>query len=231
MNQLEKDYWPSIFKLRFIGYILLILAAIDVINILIPFRFTNPVWEFQMIGALVEHAPLPLIGSIFVFFGEKDYRNKIEIYILNFISWAALLAGCLFLFLLLLPLGINNTWRINNQNYVQITKQSAQPMSQIRQAKELLNKAKTNEELNQVFKSLNPQKNTPELKNPQEVKTQLLLQIGQLEKNVNNQVQATQGNTRKELIKNSVKWNLGALVCSFAFIWIWHATDWARLSW
>lgn len=227
MNQLEKDYWPSIFKLRFLGYILLILAAIDVINIFIPFRFTNPVWEFQTIGALVEHAPLPLIGSIFVFFGEKDYRNKIEIYVLNFISWAALLGGCLFF--LLLPLGINNTWRINNQNYMQIANQSSQQMLQIRQAKELLNKANTNEDLNQIFKSLNPQNNTPELKNPQEVKALLLSQIGQLEKKVNNQVQATQSRTYKELIKNSIKWNLGALICSFAFIWIWHATDWARL--
>ncbi|OUL29001.1 hypothetical protein BV378_06860 [Nostoc sp. RF31YmG] len=229
MNQLEKDYWPSIFTLRFLGYILLILAAIDVINILIPFRFTNPVWEFQIIGALVEHAPLPLIGSTFVFFGEKDYRNKIEVYILNFLSWAALLGGCLFF--LLLPLGINDTWRINNQNYVQITNQTAQQMTQILQAKALLNKAKSNEDLNRIFKSLNPQRNTPELKNPQEVKTQLLSQIGQLEKNINNQAQVTHSNTRKELIKNSVKWNLGALVCSFAFVWIWQATDWARLPW
>jgi hypothetical protein len=229
MNQLEKDYWPSIFKLRFVGYILLLLAFIDGVNILIPFRFTNPVWEFQMIGALVEHAPLPLIGSIFVFFGETDYRNKAEVYILNFISWGALLVGCLFL--LLLPLGINNTWRINNQNYVQSTNQSSQQLTQMRQAKELLSKARTNEDINQIFKSLNPQKNTPELKNPQEVKTQLISQIGQLEKNVNNQAQATQSHTRKELIKNSIKWNLGALICSFAFIWIWQATYWARLSW
>lgn len=229
MNQLEKDYWPSIFKLRFLGYILLILAAIDVINIFIPFRFTNPVWEFQMIGALVEHAPLPLIGSILVFFGERDYRNKIEIYLLNFISWGTLIGA--FLFFLLLPLGINNFWRINNQNYMQITNQSSQQMTQIQQVKQVLNKAKTNEEITQAFKSLNSPKNTPELKNPQEVKTQLLSQIGQLEKNINNQAQVTQSHTHKELIKNSVKWNLGALVCSFAFIWIWQVTDWARLPW
>jgi hypothetical protein len=227
MNQLEKDFWPSIFKLRLLGYILLILAAIDVINILIPLRFTNAVWEFQMLGALVEHAPLPMIGSIFVFFGERDYRSKIEVYLLNFISWGALLAACLFL--LLLPLGINNTWRINNQNYLQITNQSSQQITQIRQAKSVLDQAKTNEEINQVFKSLNPQKNTPEFKNPQQVRTQLLSQIGQLEQNINNQTQATQSRTYKELIKNSIKWNLGALICAFAFIWIWQTTYWARL--
>ncbi|MEH2379711.1 MAG: HpsJ family protein [Nostoc sp.] len=187
MNKLENDSWPSIFNLRFIGYILLILSFIDVVNIFIPFQFTNPVWEFQMIGALVEHAPLPLIGSMLVFFGEMNYRRQVEIYLLNFISWAALLAGILFL--LLLPLGINNTWRIDNQNRMQITNHSSQEMTQIQQIKNVLSKATTNQDINQIIKSLNPQENTPELKNPQEVKSQLLSQIWQLEKNTNNQAQ------------------------------------------
>ncbi|MBW4563317.1 MAG: HpsJ family protein [Mojavia pulchra JT2-VF2] len=229
MDQLEKDFWPAIFKLRFVGYILLVLAFIDVINILIPFYFTNPVWEFQMIGALVEHAPLPLIGLIFVVFGERDYRNKVEIYLLSLVSWGSLLAGVLFL--LLLPLGINNTWRIDNQNYLQIKNNSSQKITQIRQIKDILGKATTDQDINQIFKSLNQQKNAPEVKNPQEVKNQLLSQIGKLEKNINDEAQAAQNNTHKKLIRNSVKWNLGALICSFAFIWIWHVTDWARIPW
>ncbi|MEH2417164.1 HpsJ-like protein, cyanoexosortase A-associated [Nostoc sp.] len=228
MNKLGKDYWSSIFNLRFIGYILLILSFIDVVNIFIPFQFTNAVWEFQMIGALVEHAPLPLIGSILVFFGEINYRREVEIYLLNFISWAALLAGILFL--LLLPLGINNTFRIEHQNRVQITNHSSQQITQIQQIKKVLNKATTNQDINQIIKSLNPQENTPEFKNPQEVKSQLLLEIGQLEKNTNNQSQVVQNNTHKELIRNSIKWNLGALICSFAFISIWRVTQWARSS-
>jgi hypothetical protein len=226
MNQLEKDYWPSIFNLRFLGYILLLLAAIDVINILLPWHFTNAVWEFKMLGALVEHVPLPLIGLILVFFGERTYRDKREVYLLKFFSWGSLLAGLGFL--LLLPLCINNTWRINNQNVVQINNQFSQQIIQIRQVKEVLNKAKTNEDINQVFKSLNPQKNTPNLQDPQNVKNELLSQIGQLETKLNNQVQAAQNNAHTELIRNSVKWNLGGLICAFAFIWMWYATDWAR---
>ncbi len=226
MNKLEKDYRPSIFNLRFIGYILLILSFIDVVNIFLPFQFTNPFWEFQMVGALVEHAPLSLIGSMLVFFGEKSYRQKGEKYVLKFISWAALLAGILFL--LLLPLGINNTWRIDHQNVVQITNNSSQQITQIQQIKKVLSKATTNQDINQIIKSLNSQENTPQFKNPQEVKSQLLSQIWQLEKNTNNQAQIVQNNTHKELIRNSLKWNLGALICSFAFIWIWRVTDWAH---
>ena len=67
------------------------------------------------------------------------------------------------------------------------------------------------------------------LKNPQEVRSQILSQIELLEKNVNNQIQATQKNTRRKLIRNSVKWNLGALVCAVAFIWIWYSTKWCRI--
>jgi hypothetical protein len=226
MNNLDKDYWTSIFNLRIIGYILLILSFIDVVNIFIPFQFTNPVWEFQMIGALVEHAPLPLIGSIFVLFGNINNRREVEIYLLNFISWAALLAGILFL--LLLPLGIKDTLRIDNQNWVQIANHSSQQITQMQQIKKVLSKATTNQDIIQIIKSLNPQENTLELKNPQDVKSQLLSQMGQLEKNTNNQTQLVQNNTHKELIINSIKWNLGALICSFAFIWIWRITHWVR---
>jgi hypothetical protein len=227
MTESDKNYWRSSLKLRFVGYILLILSLIDFIDILIPFKFINPVWEFQTIGALVEHAPLSLIGLVFVFIGGRNNRHKLEGYFLQFFSWGSLLAGILLI--LLIPLGITNTWRINNENNVQINNQSSQQLAQVQQVKELLSKAKTNQDINQIFKSLNPNTNIPELKNPQEVKSQLLSQIEQLENNVNNQAKAAQNNNRQKLIRNSIKWNLGALVCAVAFIWIWYSTDWARL--
>ncbi|MBD2337627.1 hypothetical protein H6G64_11600 [Calothrix sp. FACHB-156] len=226
MNQFEDEYWNSIFNLRVVGYILLLLAAIDVVNIFLPWHFTNAVWEFQMLGALVEHAPLPLIALILVFFGERIYRDKREIYLLKILSWAALLAGIGFL--LLLPLGIHNTLRINNQNLIQINNQSSQQITQIRQAKSLLNQAKTPEDINKVLKTLNSQKNTPELQEPQKFKNELLLQMGQLETKITNQAKAAKNNTYDDLIRNSVKWNLGALICAFAFVWMWYATYWAR---
>jgi hypothetical protein len=226
MTESEKNYWRSSLKLRLVGYILLILSLIDFIDILIPFKFINPVWEFQTIDALVEHAPLSLIGLVFVFIGGRHNRHQLERYFLQFLSWGSLLAGILLI--LLIPLGITNTWRINNENNVQINNQSYQQLAQVQQVKELLNKAKTNEDINQIFKSLNPNTNIPDVKNPQQVRSQLLSQIEQLENNVNNQVKAAQNITRQKLIRNSIKWNLGALICAVAFIWIWYSTDWTR---
>ncbi len=38
-----------------LGYGLLAFALIDYIDILIPSHFTNPEWELQTLGRLVEH--------------------------------------------------------------------------------------------------------------------------------------------------------------------------------
>ncbi len=227
MNKPEKYHWGSDSTFRCGGYALLLLALIDFVNIFIPSHFTNPVWEFQTIGSLVDHAPVPLIGLIFVFVGEKNFREKIEIRLLKFLSWAALVVGILFI--LLLPLGINNTLRINQQNHIQIVHQSSQQLSQIQQIQEILNQAKTDQDLEKVFHSLNHQ-GKPDFKNPQDIKSQLLTQILQMEKNIHDQSEVAENKTRQELLRNSLKWNLGVLICGTAFILVWRTTIWARLS-
>ncbi|MDJ0796872.1 MAG: HpsJ family protein [Calothrix sp. MO_167.B12] len=228
MIQLDKYYSHSSNSVfRLVGYVLLTLAFVDFVNILLPFKFTNPVWEFQMIGALVEHAPVPLIGLMFVFVGERNNRNQAEIHFLKFLSWAALVVGILFL--LLLPLGLKNTWRIDSKNNQQIISQSAQKLSPIQELKKQLNNAQTNQEINTIFKSLNQQGNTPKLNNSQQIKSEVIAKITQIENKVTSQLKQVRSNTRRELLRKSIKWNVGAIICAFAFIWIWRATDWARL--
>ncbi len=227
MNKLEQYHWGSNSTVRCGGYALLLLAFIDFVNIFIPLHFTNPVWEFQTIGLLVDHAPVPLIGLIFVFVGGNNYREKIEIYLLKFLSWAALVVGILFI--LLLPLGINNTLRINQQNQIQVLKQSSQKLAEIQQIKEMLNQVKTEQDLEKIFHFLNHQ-DKPDFTNIQDVKGQLLTQILQMQKNINNQYKVAENQTRQELLRNAVKWNLGALICGVAFILVWSTTIWARLN-
>lgn len=57
-----------------IGYGLLLFFLFDIVDLFFPPRFMNPIWEFQTIGALIERVPLPLIGLVLVFYGEKNYR-------------------------------------------------------------------------------------------------------------------------------------------------------------
>ncbi|MEA5620208.1 HpsJ family protein [Cronbergia sp. UHCC 0137] len=229
MNNLEGNYWRSNFQFRFVGYILLILALLEVMNILIPLRFTNSNWELQTVGALVEVTPVPLLGMVLVFIGGSDNRNKkVEVLVLRVLSWCCLLMGVLFI--LLLPLGINSSWRIDKQNNAQIISNSSQQLEQAKRVKDLLGKVTTDEDISRIFKSLNPTANTPDLKNPQDVKKQILSQIERLETDVKNQSNAAKRSNRLKLIKSSVKWNLGSIICAFAFIWLWRTTRWARLK-
>lgn len=226
--QTQNSYRFSDSTFRCGGYALLALAMIDFINIFIPSHFTNPFWEFQTIGALVDHVPIPLIGLMLIFVGEMNYREKIEIFVLKFCSWLSLIIALLFI--LLVPLGISDTLRINEQNHIQIINQSSQQISQIEQLKEILNKAKTDQDIENVFHALNHQEKLPDFKNPQDIKSKLLAQVTKTDNNIKNQTEVTQNKTRRELIRNSVKWNLGAIIAGTAFIFVWRTTEWARLN-
>lgn len=222
MNQSE---WSSRSLFRWVGYGLLTLAVFDVINILIPPRLMNPTWEFQTIGALVERVPVPLLGLVLIFYEGANLRGKFEKTVLKVLSWASLVVGVLYL--LLIPLALGNTWRINGQNNAQVTAQSSQRLAQIQQIKSQLNNA-TPQELNNLLSRLSSQGRAPNIGNSGELKNQLASEIAQAEKTLKAQSETSKKSTRLALLKNSIKWNLGALVSGVLFIHIWYATRWAR---
>ncbi|MEC4814666.1 MAG: HpsJ family protein [Scytonema sp. PMC 1069.18] len=222
LQQFAFSQQGSMSIVRWVGYGLLALAFFDIIEMLIPPNFMNPAWEFQTIGALVERVPVPLIGFVLVFFGERYARTKLEIPILKFLSWLTLLFGVLFI--LLIPLGIVNTVRLNKQSVNQITTLSTQQISKAEQLEEQVNQA-TPEQISNLFKS---QGRSLEGKSPEEAKNQLLSQVSQAKAQIKTQAQTTQSQRDVNLIKNSAKWNLGALVAAALFISLWKATAWAR---
>ena len=185
----------------------------------------NPIWEFQTIGALIERVPLPLIGMVLVFYGEKTYRSKWELIILKLLSQAAILVGILFL--LLIPLCISDAIRINNFNNERIDAQITQQLSQIKQFEQQLNKA-TDQELANLFSRINSQNASPQIKNSQEMKSQLLTDSQTSQTKLKSQAEATRKDRGLGLLKNSVKWCVGALIAGDLFIRIWQATRWAR---
>jgi hypothetical protein len=208
--------------LRSLGYGLLLLAFFDIVEMFVPPNFMNPAWEFKTFGALVERVPVPLIGLVLVFFGEMNSRSKWEFPILKLLSWLTLLFSLLFF--LLIPLGVGNTLRLNNQSAAQISTLSKQQISQAEQAEKQLNEA-TPQQIDNFLKS---QGRSLDAKNPEELKTQVLSKVSQAKKEIKIQAEATQSFRGLSLIKSSVKWNLGALVASGLFISIWKGTRWAR---
>ena len=209
---------------RSLGYGLLLLALFDIVEMFVPPNFMNPAWEFQTFGALVERVPVPLIGLVLVFFGEMNSRTKWEFPILKLLSWLTLLFALLFF--LMIPLGVGNTLRLNNQSVAQISTQSKQQLSQAEQVEKQLNQA-TPQQIDNFLKS---QGRSLDGKNPEELKSQILSQVSKAKEQIQTQAEATQSLQGLSLIKSSVKWNLGALVAGSLFITLWKGTRWARTN-
>ena len=215
----------SLLVVRLLGYGLLLFALFDYIYIIIPPHFTNPVWEFQTIGALVEHAAVPMLGLMFVFYRHQGYMKKRERNFLGFLSWISLLMGLLYL--LMLPLGVSDTWRIYHHNNTQIAAQASQQHQQVQKFRGKLNQATTDEQLQKLLAPLAPQGRSLDT-NPQMLRDKFLAQFSQVEQLIQTKADRVQADQEQTLIKQSVRWNIGALVSGILFIWIWHLTYWTR---
>jgi len=196
---------------RLAGYTLLALFLLDLLAILIPLNFTNPVWEFQLSNQLVERAPVPILGLIFVLIGESQFR------IFKFLSWLSLLGGVLYL--LLVPLSISAIIRAEQQTSAQL----ATRLEQIQQLKEQINQAQTSADIAAILSRVNPQVTPPAIENPEAVKQQLLASLSQNERSLQAQAASRENNLWTQ-IKNTIKISLGALISSTFFLVIWQKT-------
>jgi predicted PurR-regulated permease PerM len=225
MNEIQGEQGFSIYRLRWVGYGLLILSLLDTISVLTPANFGNRLWELQTIGALVERIPVPLLAMALIFFGEGYDRRRLEEIFLKILSWVCLLLALTFI--LMLPLGIFGTISVNNQNSQQITTQANQQLAQLKQVEERL-KTGTPEDLKNLASELTRLGVQADTKNPQELKNQILSRITPAKERLQTQSAAVQSNQRLALFKNAVKWLLGALISAVLFFMLWRGTDWAR---
>jgi hypothetical protein len=213
VTKLNSNEWWFSPLFRLVGYGLLLLALFDIVDIFIPPLFSSPVWEFQMARNLVERVPVPLLGVLLVFSSETNFR------IFKFLSWACLVVGVLFL--LLLPLGLSTTWRLDQQQ-MEISSQINQRKAQVQQINDQLSKATTAEQIGQVLTRLNPQSPPPQINNPEELKSRLLAELAQAQGKLTAQSEENRANLQG-LIKAAIKSNLGALVSGIVFINIWRS--------
>jgi hypothetical protein len=225
LNELQEFAYKqaeSMNILRLLGYGLLLLALFDIIETFVPPEFMNPAWEFQTFGALIERVPVPLIGLVLVFFGETYSRSKWEFRILKFLSWLTLLFAVLFV--LMIPLEVANTVRLANASVTQINTLSQKQLSQAEQIEKQLHQA-TPEQIDNFLKS---QGRPLKGQNPQAVKNQVLSELSKAKVQIKTQAEANIASQRMNLLKNSVKWNLGALVSAALFICLWKGSRWTQ---
>lgn len=208
--------------LRWIGYGLFGLALINIVGTLVPLRLMNSTWEFKTMGILVESVPVPLLALAMVFAGKETKRIRWENFILKFLSWLALLLGLFYL--MMIPLGIFNTVRLEQQLREQITTQLDRQIDQIQEIQVMVNKAKTNAELEQLLKELGGNQLLNDASQLTQIKQRTSSVITQGTKRLEAQAKTVQTSQRLDLLKNSLKWNLGALIAGSLFIIIWQST-------
>ena len=209
-----------------IGYGLLLLAVFDYAQILIPPEFTNYAWEMQAIAQMVERVPVPLIGLALVLYRPEAEVDKQELYILRCLSWLSLALGLFYLSTI--PLAIHNTQRIYRANNAQIYSILARQLQQLQPLKAQLDRAKTDREIAHLLAAIDRPIFPSIPEESQQIKTQLLTRITQTEQQLQTQAENRRDRQKQALIKNSVKWNLGALVSGILFMRIWRLTRWAR---
>jgi hypothetical protein len=211
---------PVLMLFRVVGYGLLLLTLFDVISALIPLQLSNPAWQFQTAGGFVERSAVPLIGFILAFYGNQDARKKRELLVLKILSWVALVAG-IFYFALVIVFFVTPPG-LNDRTTAQV---SAQYDAKITQAKDFQTQVEKAQpaQLEALMKN-----NRVNITDPQVFKAKLLQEAATAEKNFKDQSELTKSGQRTALLKNAVKWGLGALVTGVLFIRIWAGTAWAR---
>jgi hypothetical protein len=207
---------------RIIGYGMLFLSSLEIVDTLLPPNFMNPNWEFQTMGRLVNQVGVPLIAILFVFSGKLTKRAKWEPLILGLLSHLTLIVALLYI--LLLPLGVLNTVRLYNTNIEQIKTGYEQRLSQANQVEKQLSQTSPTE----IDSLIKRQGGSLNGRNPEDVKNQILSELTQAKQQLKTQKETNQSSITLNLFKNSVKWNLGALVSSALFFIIWKETRWAR---
>jgi hypothetical protein len=222
----------SIYRLRWVGYGLLIFALLDVISVLIPPDINNPAWRLQAIGNLVERVVVPLIGVALVLFGEFFDRKPIEKILLKLLSWICLLLAIVSF--ILAPTVLLNTLGLDAQAGQQADLEVQQRLAQLKQSEEQITKAPAEKitqlatQLNSATQSNNPTAPRIDPSDPEKLRASLLARIKLVQEQTTRQAQATRSTQRTGLIKNTVKWALGAIIAGVLFFILWKTSNWAR---
>lgn len=214
--------------IRLVGYGFLILFALDLAAIFIPPQFLNPQWEYQTLGQVVERVAIPLLAYAFIFYGGNYLRQGWESLTLTILSWLSLLVGILFI--IAVPLGIINTVRIDTQVNNAIEGSSSQRLEALQQVEDRLNQVTTPTEMQILIQQLTDRPAPPIESSEQlnQAKSDLSTFVTESRKQIQVQAAATKKQRRRALLKQSVKWNLGALISGGLFVTAWQMTGWGR---
>lgn len=202
-------------RLHLFGYVLIAYSLVEFASFLFPIQLTDPSWELRAQGFLVEQVWGLLLGIILVFYRPMPEIRRAELQFLGFFSWLVLLLGVGYL--LLIPLGIVNTQRLNRLQARAHTEQRRQQTQQYEQLQSRLAQGNlSNFQLAILASSLQM---TPEGEGS--LTQQLSDRVEQNYRRARTQLDEQRRQQRRQLFRNAIKWNFGSLVIGVTSIWIW----------
>lgn len=229
INQYRDRHLFSLAVIRLVGYGLFLMAVIDFIMLTIPPQLMNPAWELQTTGALVERIPITLLGIALIYYGERNERTPREQFILKWLSWLSLILAIFFF--LTIPLNISNSVKIYHSYNARVNLQTSQKIDSIDKFRQQLKSANSVDGLQTILQQQAPQKiNIPASVDSARLKSNLLDSLVKKEETLRSQAKQHSSQRAYEIIKKSLKWNLGSLISACIFLFIWKNTLWARID-
>lgn len=229
INQYRDRHLFSLAVIRLVGYGLFLMAVIDFIMLTIPPQLMNPAWELQTTGALVERIPITLLGIALIYYGERNERTPREQFILKWLSWLSLILAIFFF--LTIPLNISNSVKIYHSYNARVNLQTSQKIDSIDKFRQQLKSANSVDGLQTILQQQAPQKiNIPASVDSARLKSNLLDSLVKKEETLRSQAKQYSSQKAYEIIKKSLKWNLGSLISACIFLFIWKNTLWARID-
>jgi hypothetical protein len=213
--------------LHLVGYGLLLLAVVDLLLLRMPAQI-SPLWQLKTMGAIIEKTPFILLAMVLIFSGSKSDRAFIEVIMLKVFSWVSLIAAVVLI--LVIPLNINSSLQIYKQHDTTTNAQFGRQKDNLQQFQQQLAAAESKNEIAAILQQQARQTvNIPESVNLQKLKTDIIANLQNHQDNITSQREVFRAQKSSLLLKQCLKWNLGALIASILFFMIWQSTKWVRL--
>jgi uncharacterized membrane protein len=206
--------------IHLVGYYLVISSFLNYLSLFIPLKLLDAAWELNTIASLVNNTPAMLIGLMLVFTGRSN-TTKIERRILSLLSTATLLAAIFFV--LLLPVGFHDTIRIYRINNAQNFEARANQAQQIESLETALNKTTSVQEVENLMK-FSAANDSPQESTLESAKSKAKERIKIYQEKTYAEIEKTKQEQWLGLVRDSVRYIIGLVLCAAFYISIWRIT-------
>jgi len=209
--------------LSWLGYVVLIVSAIDYAVILYPLQLTNPSWEFQVVNRMINNAWFLLLALILIFVPNRAQIRRLELVFLRFLRWIVLLGGIIFI--TLIPLTLQNATRLNQQATVQLGQQQAPQQKQLNNIEDALQNQSVSYFQMQRLKDQFNVDNVPESAKIEDI---LIEKVQQRKQALEQQITIQKRNRFRELFAQAGRNSTAGLLIGIFLIRLWWEARWVK---